>query len=123
LAQCSESVADVPQWEHWSIAVSRHHTLPPIITTPEPPKPQGLRRRRAIGGVWRKRATDGSDDADEIDDRPHIASAQRSGQSPSGVPLEATERRIPSPSGKLSDDTLKAMLELQEATTKDDLAR
>ena len=80
----------------------------------------GPRRRRAIGGVWRKRATDDSDEADEIGDGAHLASAQRSSQSPPGTPVEAAERRIPSLSGKLSDDTLKAMLEAQEATTKDD---
>lgn len=103
-----------------SIAVSRHHTLPPIITMAEPPKPQGPRRRRGVGGVWRKRAADESEDADEIGDDLHPQSAQRSRQSSFDSPVDATERRIPSTSGKLSDDTLKAMLELQEATTKDD---
>ena len=30
------------------------------------------------------------------------------------TPIESAERRVPSPNGKLSDDTLKAMLEVQE---------
>jgi hypothetical protein len=34
------------------------------------------------------------------------------------IPVEAAERRIPSPNGKLSDDTLKAMLEAQEQEAK-----
>jgi hypothetical protein len=99
--------------------VSRHHILPPIITTPEPPKPKEARRKRSIGGVWQKRGTDGADEADGTGDSARPAPTQRPNQHPSGTPIEATERRIPSTSGKLSDDTLKAMLEAQEVTTKD----
>jgi hypothetical protein len=36
---------------------------------------------------------------------------------PQQLPVDAVERRIPSPNGKLSDDTLKAMLEAQEQGT------
>ena len=98
--------------------MSRHHTLPPVVSTPEPPKTNETRRRRGLSGVWRKRGTDESEAADEIDDlRP--APAPRSDQSPLGTPVEAAERHIPSTSGKLSADTLKVMLEAQEATTKD----
>ena len=30
------------------------------------------------------------------------------------TPIDGAERRVPSPNGKLSDDTLKAMLQVQE---------
>ena len=99
--------------------MSRHHTLPPIITTPQPPKPKETRRKRGAGGVWGKRATDGSDETDDIDDGLHLAPAPRSSQPPTGTPVEAADRHIPSNSGKLSADTLTVMLQAQEETTKD----
>ncbi len=100
--------------------MSRHHTLPPIITTPEPPRPREARRKRGAGGVWAKRAADGSDETDDIDEGPRPAPAPRSNRPPQGTPIEAAERHIPSTSGKLSADTLKVMLEAQEETTKDE---
>jgi hypothetical protein len=35
------------------------------------------------------------------------------------TPIDGAERRVPSPNGKLSDDTLKAMLEVQEKAETD----
>jgi hypothetical protein len=99
--------------------VSRHQTLPPIVAAPEPPKPKETRRRRGVSGIWRKRAADGSDEPDEIDDDALIAPAPRTHLSPQGISVEAADRHIPPPSGKLSADTLKVMLEAQEETTKD----
>jgi hypothetical protein len=93
--------------------VSRHHT-PPLVTSPDSAKAKEIRHRRGASSVWRRRAAAGSDEADDIDDIPRLA--PRSSQ----PPVEATERHIPSPSGKLSADTLKVMLEAQEATTKDE---
>lgn len=94
--------------------MSRHHTLPPTVTTPEPATAKASQRRRGAGSVWRRRITGEADAADDIDDIPRLP--PRSSQ-PS---VEAAERHIPSPSGKLSADTLKVMLEAQEATTKDE---
>jgi hypothetical protein len=102
-----------------ALLVSRHHTLPPVVATPEPSKPNETRRKRGIGSVWRKRATDGSDEADEIDDGPLPAPAPRTSLSPPGTRGEATERHIPFTSGKLSADTLKIVLEAQEVTSND----
>jgi hypothetical protein len=34
-----------------ALLVSRHHTLPPVVATPEPSKPKETRRKRGIGGV------------------------------------------------------------------------
>jgi hypothetical protein len=90
--------------------------LPPLITTPEPPKLKETKRKRGAGGVWQNR---GTDEADETGDSARPAPTARTNQRPLGTPIEAADRRIPSTSGKLSDDTLKAMLEAQEVTTKD----
>jgi len=95
--------------------MSRHHILPPIIYTPEPPKPKETRRRRNVGYAQGAKATDESEETDEAGEvsrttQPRGASALPSHQ----TPIDGAERRIPSPNGKLSDDTLKAMLEVQE---------
>ena len=93
--------------------MSRHHTLPPIITTPPPPKPKPTRRRRGIGFVYGAGAADES--ADVVDG----AAVRSAAVLPQHArPVEATERRLPSPNGKLSDDTLRAMLEVQEKQEK-----
>jgi hypothetical protein len=93
--------------------------LPPLITTPELPKLKETKRKRNTGGVWQARGADGADEADETGDSARAAPTPRANQRALGTPVEAADRRIPSTSGKLSDDTLKAMLEAQEVTTKD----
>lgn len=95
--------------------VSRHPTLPPIMTTLEPAPLRETRRKRSTGGVWAKRATDATDETEDASESARPASS-RSATSANGTPIEAVERRVPSISGKLSDDTLKTMLELQEAS-------
>ncbi|UFX46081.1 hypothetical protein HAP47_0005030 [Bradyrhizobium sp. 41S5] len=93
--------------------MSRHHTLPPIITTPPPPKPKPVRRRRGIGHAYGASAADESAD---IADGAAVRSAPVLPQH--ARPVETVERRVPSPNGKLSDDTLRAMLEVQEKDAK-----
>jgi hypothetical protein len=91
--------------------MSRHHTLPPIIyTPPEPTKLKDTKRKRGIRGAWQ---TGDADAADETSDSGHPAPTIRLNQRPLGTPIEAAERRD-SGSGRLSSDTLRAMLELQE---------
>jgi hypothetical protein len=92
--------------------VSRHHILPPIVYTPAPPKPKETRRRRGVGDV------DGKGDVDETEEASEAASTAPA-RSTSALPqhsrpVEATERRMPSTTGHLSDGTLKAMLDVQE---------
>jgi hypothetical protein len=86
--------------------------LPPIIYTPAPPKPKETRRRRGVGHV------EGKGDVDETEETGETTStAPARGTSPlppHSTPVEATERRMPSTTGHLSDGTLKAMLEVQE---------
>src|ERR1700760_3384418 len=97
--------------EPWSAAMSRHHTLPPVIyTPPEPTKLKSARRKSGAGGVWGARETD---EAEESGDSQRPGSTSRTGHSPLGKPIEAAEQRNSSGSGKLSSDTLRAMLELQ----------
>jgi hypothetical protein len=91
--------------------VSRHHTLPPIIYTPTPPQPKKAERRRGVWSVKGKRSADGAEATEETGE-----SFQAHGASPQlhSIPVEAAERRVHSTSGHLSENTLKAMLELQE---------
>ena len=103
----------MPQGQR-SQAVSRHHTLPPIIYTPAPPKPKKTERRRGAWSVKGKRATDDLDAAEETGETSHAVPARNTPPLPQHSPIEATERRIHSTTGHLSEGTLKAMLEVQE---------
>jgi hypothetical protein len=86
--------------------------LPPIIYTPAPPKPKETRRRRGIGYVQGKGDVEETEEASEITNAGPTHGAQALPQHATSV--EATERRVPSTTGNLSDSTLKAMLEVQE---------
>ena len=95
--------------------MSRHHILPPIIYTPKPPKPKEARRKRGVGyarGAGLTEETEGVGETPRTT-QPRTAPALP----PHQTPIDGAERRIPSPNGKLSDDTLKAMLEVQEVPT------
>jgi hypothetical protein len=99
-----------------SQAVSRHHTLPPIVYTPAPPKPKKTERRR---GIWHVKGKGAPSDAEATEETGETSSPPPArGVSPlpqHSIPVEAAERRIHSTTGKLSDGTLKTMLEVQEA--------
>ena len=85
--------------------MSRHHILPPVIYSPPAPKPKETQRKRGVGYTQAARATDEAEETTESSDNtPPLPQHQR--------PVEAAKRRIPN--GKLSDGTLKAMLEVQE---------
>jgi hypothetical protein len=92
--------------------MSKHHTLPPIIYTP-PPKPKKIEKKRRIGiGMLNEldetadtRETSGTGQAAPIVNRPP----------PQNFPeIEGAERKPQHPRGRLSEGTLKAMLEVQE---------
>ena len=92
--------------------MSRHHILPPVIYSPPPPKPKETKRKRGVGYASATEATGEAEETSEASDTPQARAAAALPQHQR--PVEAAERRMPSPNGKLSDGTLKAMLEVQE---------
>jgi hypothetical protein len=95
--------------------VSRHHILPPIVYTPAPPKSKKTERRRGVGNLKGKGATGETEETEEASEVSHTAPAAGAAALPQhSRPVEATERRLHSTTSKLSEDTLKAMLEAQE---------
>ena len=91
--------------------MSRHHILPPNTYTPPPPKKIEKKRRR-IG-------------VDEMDDPEEAAEAQATatGRStpaagklppPNFPAIEGADRKPKNPTGRLSESTLTAMLQVQE---------
>ena len=92
--------------------MTKHHTLPPIIYT-TPPKPKKIEKKRRIGigmlseldEMANASETGGTGQAAPIINRP----------SPQNFPeIEGAERKPQHPQGRLSEGTLKAMLEVQE---------
>jgi hypothetical protein len=95
--------------------MSRHHILPPIIYTPEPPKPKEARRKRGVGYISGAGLTEETDEAEQTGNVARTTQPRAAASLPQHqTPVDGAERRVPSPNGKLSDDTLKAMLEVQE---------
>jgi hypothetical protein len=94
--------------------VSRHHMLPPIVYTPAPPKPKETRRRRGVGNI---QGTGETDEAEETGDIPGFGAPARAAAPPpqdAFTPVDGAGRRIPSTTGKLSDNTLTELLLAQE---------
>lgn len=94
--------------------MSRHHITPPAIYMPPPPKPKETKRKRGVGYGQAAGAADEAGESEETGEAPRTTQARGAPVPQHQLPVEAAERRIPSPNGKLSDDTLKAMLEVQE---------
>jgi hypothetical protein len=84
----------------------------PAVYTPPPPKPKETRRKRRAGYAS---AAEGAGETEEVDEASGTLQTRAAAALPQHQrPVEAAERRIPSPNGKLSDDMLKAMIEVQE---------
>jgi hypothetical protein len=92
--------------------VSRHHILRPVIYSPPPPKPKETKRKRGVAYASATEATGEAEETGEASETPQARAAAALPQHQR--PVEAADRHIPSPNGKLSDGTLKAMLEVQE---------
>jgi len=112
VAEARESAADMGR--PTESPVSRHHIQPPAIYMPPPPKPKETKRKRGVGTTQGARATDETGETDEAGEGPPTPQARGAGVPQHQLPAEGAERKIPSPNGKLSDDTLRAMLEMQE---------
>jgi hypothetical protein len=91
--------------------MSRHHILPPIVYTPEPPKPKQTRRSRRVGY---SQGTNAADEAEETSQSGMAGPVREAALPQHSRPVEAVERRNSSTSGKLSADTLQALLAMQE---------
>ena len=91
--------------------MSHHHILPPIVYTPAPPKPKETKRKRRVGYA---EATGETEEASESEETVAASAARAAGVPQHQIPVEAAERRVPSPNGNLSDDTLKTLLAVQE---------
>jgi hypothetical protein len=89
-------------------AVSRHHITPPAVYLPPPPKPKETRRKRRVGHAQ------GASDVGESEEAGDITATRNARPLPQQIPVADAMRKIPLPNGKLSDDTLKAMLQVQE---------
>ena len=98
--------------------MSRHHILPPVAYTavPQPKKAESRRNVRRL----QNKGVDESEDVGETEEAGEVwdygtpaRTAARPLQDPS-TPIEGAERRIPSTTGNLSDDTLKELLRAQE---------
>ena len=99
--------------------MSRHHILPPIVYTPAPPKPKKTERRPKTSAM-QKSGVAASDEAGETEEASEVftagATARAGVHAPSDpfTPIESAEHKIPSTTGKLSEGTLKELLQAQE---------
>jgi len=97
--------------------VSRHHILPPIVYTPTP-RPKKV-ESRSIRRIQKRNGTSVTDTGDVEDtDEPFLA--DRAGR-PAGddvtnpfIPIEHGDGQTQQTPGKLSENTLKVMLQAQE---------
>jgi hypothetical protein len=96
--------------------MSRHHILPPLVQTPAPPKLRETRRRRRVG--YGMGAADSVDEAEETTEAVRPAPLRNAAPPQQERPVEAVERRADSPTGRLSTDTLKALLVMQEQSAR-----
>ncbi len=92
--------------------MSKHHTLPPIIYTP-PPKPKKIEaKRRSVVSML-----DDLEDAREMGDAGQPAPITNRFLPQNFPEIEGAERKPQQPRGRLSEGTLKAMLDAQETNS------
>jgi hypothetical protein len=96
--------------------MSRHHLLPPIVYVPQP-KPKKIEPRKSRIQMRSAGSIEDSGDADETHQANGFDRSLPAGQKPALEnfnPIEGSERKPPSTTGRLSENTLKAMLLAQE---------
>ena len=92
--------------------MSRHHMLPPLAYTAQQQPKKVVKKKRRIG-------------VGEVDDLEEVAEAEATAASrltpaagklaPNFPAIEEAERKPYNPSGRLSESTLSAMLQVQES--------
>jgi hypothetical protein len=95
--------------------MSRHHILPPIVHVPQP-KPKKIETRKSR---IQTRSAGSVEDSGELEETYQPIEAGRSTMAsmlqPDNFPaIEGSEQKPSSTTGRLSEDTLKAMLLAQE---------
>ena len=96
--------------------MSHHHILPPIAYTP-PPKPKKIETRKRRINVGDAGTIDDMDETGETHEAKGFGQAAPAGNKPplqNFTPIEGSERKPQHPRGRLSESTLKVMLEVQE---------
>ena len=94
--------------------MSRHHVLPPLAYVPQPTPKRIENRKRRVG--------DTVDDMDEVGETWEATAAGGPAPfvtklPPQNLPaIEGPASKPPHPGGRLSEDTLKAILQAQELT-------
>jgi hypothetical protein len=90
--------------------------LPPIIYTPEP-KPKKIEPRKSRIQMRGAGAVQDADEAGEVFDAGESRPSASVGQKlplPNFVPIEGADQKPHQPRGRLSENTLKVMLQVQE---------
>jgi hypothetical protein len=96
--------------------MSHHHILPPIAYTP-PPKPKKIETRKRRINVGTADAIDEMDETGETHEATgfgQAAPARNKPPLPNFTPIEGSEQKPQHPRGRLSESTLKVMLQAQE---------
>jgi hypothetical protein len=94
--------------------MSRHHMLPPIIHAPQlkPKKIESRKSRIQLRGAGNIDDTADAEEAHEFAGPGHPATAGN--RLPNFAAIEGAEQKPRRPMGRLSENTLKAMLQAQE---------
>jgi hypothetical protein len=96
--------------------MSHHHILPPITYTPEP-RPKKIETRKRRINVGDAGALDDMDETGETQGTTAFGPATPAGSKPAlqnFTPIEGSEQKPQHPRGRLSESTLKVMLQAQE---------
>jgi hypothetical protein len=96
--------------------MSRHLTLPPIAYTPEP-RPKKIETRKRRINVGDAGTIDDMDETRETHEATGFGPSTPASNNPppqNFTPIEGSERKPQHPRGRLSESTLKVMLEVQE---------
>lgn len=91
--------------------MSRHHMLPPLVYAPTPKKVETRKRRIQVGSF------EAMDEAGETHDATAAGPSTPAFNTPplqNFLAIEGSDSKPRHPSGRLSEDTLKAMLQTQE---------